>query len=194
MTPQHRTARCVEFAFHKHIKHVRKWSEQPYFVHLAEVAVLALDIAGGLGLSFSELDTVVQTAYLHDTIEDTDTVYSEVYEIAGPLVADAVQAMTDPPLSYGNRAARKQAKCAQIAAGSLAAQIVCAADMMSNARSIAVEDPNFYLVFRKEKDALINSLTLLPAGVHNRIRRLFDELDVKAETALLQKALAPKET
>ncbi|HQW95001.1 MAG TPA: HD domain-containing protein [Saprospiraceae bacterium] len=64
----------------------------PYVVHLSNVAMEVL-MANANTEDFN-VALAIQAALLHDTIEDTDTTFSEVEENFGTAVANAVLALT----------------------------------------------------------------------------------------------------
>ena len=57
---------------------------QPYVNHLAFVADLLSD----------ENDDVIATAWLHDSVEDTDVSLNDISELFGSVIADSVNAIT----------------------------------------------------------------------------------------------------
>jgi len=64
----------------------------PYSAHL--LGVLQFAIIGGLTEKDLNWDLLVQTALLHDTVEDTNTTYEQLKNEFGILVADGVLALT----------------------------------------------------------------------------------------------------
>jgi len=80
----------IEFAAAKHRNQRRKDAEaSPYINHPLQLAhVLATE--GGV----SDLKTLM-AAVLHDTVEDTETMYDELVERFGRKVADVVMEVTD---------------------------------------------------------------------------------------------------
>ena len=57
---------------------------QPYINHLAFVA----------GLLANENDDVIATAWLHDSVEDTEVSLNDISELFGSVIADSVNAIT----------------------------------------------------------------------------------------------------
>jgi hypothetical protein len=70
-----------------------------------------------------------------------------------------VRALTDVPLSVGNRAMRRILDRERIAAASYEPQTIKAADLISNTRSVAEHDPNFARTYLAEKRATLEVLT-----------------------------------
>lgn len=82
------------FAAEKHSRAGQKitGTNLPYVVHLSSVA-MEIIIAEKITENF-DLDLAVEVALLHDTIEDTDTEYSEISDLFGKVTADGVLALT----------------------------------------------------------------------------------------------------
>ena len=72
-------AKASEFAAAKHEKQRRKYTDQPYFNHLAAV-VRVLESNGVTD------PTALAAAYLHDTVEDTDTTMQEIVTGFGAML------------------------------------------------------------------------------------------------------------
>lgn len=94
MLPQILYQTAIKFATLKHVAINQKvpGTELPYVVHLSNVAMEVL-MANANTEDFN-LALAIQAALLHDTIEDTDTTFSEVEENFGLDVANAVLALT----------------------------------------------------------------------------------------------------
>jgi len=93
---------AITFAAHKHRDQRRKdAAASPYINHpLALAHVLATE--GGV----TDLKTLI-AAVLHDTVEDTETTYTELVDHFGRKVADVVMEVTDDKsLAKVDRAAR----------------------------------------------------------------------------------------
>ena len=85
MTEMEMFTKAVVFASQKHREQTRKDGKTPYFYHLMAVAEIVKD-AG------YDIKTQI-TAFLHDTLEDTDATESEILEF-GPDVLEAVKLLT----------------------------------------------------------------------------------------------------
>lgn len=83
---------AIQFAGEKHKHQTLPGSEANYLQHVSNVAMEIL-LAYAHTKNF-DVDFAVQTALLHDTIEDTDATYEEVKQHFGQRVADAVLALT----------------------------------------------------------------------------------------------------
>lgn len=83
---------AIKFAAEKHGRQKVKGSQNPYVVHLSNVAMeifMAAEHTPDFNLSLA-----IQAALLHDIIEDTKTNREEIEELFGKEVADAVWALT----------------------------------------------------------------------------------------------------
>ncbi len=83
---------AIKFAGEKHKDQKVPGTESNYLVHLSNVAMEIL-IAYNSENNF-DVDYAVQLALLHDTLEDTNTEFSELSEKFGEPVAQGVQALT----------------------------------------------------------------------------------------------------
>lgn len=142
-----------EFAKRAHGKQVRKYTGEPYYVHLQEVV--------GLVSCVPHTPAMLDAAWLHDVVEDTHVTLEGVRTFFGREVADLVDMLTDVSKpSDGNRAARKALDREHLASASPEAQTIKLADIISNSSSIIVHDKNFAKVYMAEKAQLLEVLTL----------------------------------
>jgi guanosine-3',5'-bis(diphosphate) 3'-pyrophosphohydrolase len=94
--------KCADYAAKKHKDQRRKdISKSPYINHPIGVAEILVN-AG-----ITELE-ILQSALLHDTIEDTDATYQEITEIFGKRVADIVQECSNDPNLDSKQQKQKQ--------------------------------------------------------------------------------------
>jgi (p)ppGpp synthase/HD superfamily hydrolase len=147
-----------EFARAKHAEQKRKYTGEPYFVHLEEVAELVRTFGVG-----EEAEVL---AYLHDTVEDTATTHAELVEKFGVQIALGVRALTNTPKDTGNRKTRKEIDRRRLADAPAVVQSVKCADMISNARDLVHNDPKFAVVFLDEMDDLVKVLRQAHSGLH----------------------------
>lgn len=128
----------------------RRYTGEPYVVHLAEVAgTVAAALAGS-----PFLDTAVAVAWLHDSIEDTETTFDQLARTFDLEVADGVRWLTD--CEPGNRATRKRLTRERLANAPGWVQTVKVADLLSNGPSIARFDPGFAWLYVREARALLD--------------------------------------
>lgn len=93
--------KTILFAGNAHKKQFMPHTDIPYAVHLANVA---MEVIFAHETERFDLPFAVQTALMHDIIEDTHITYEDIEEFAGADVARAVQALTkDKNLSGAER-------------------------------------------------------------------------------------------
>jgi len=146
--------RAREFATsaHQRIGHQRKYSKQPYHVHLEAVAKLVASV--------SDDPEMIAAAWLHDTVEDTPATLDDIEEHFGVTVAELVEELTDVSMpSDGNRARRKGLDRNHSAQASARAKTVKLADLIDNCRDITRHDERFARVYLVEMGALLKVLT-----------------------------------
>jgi len=154
MSNQDIIARAAVFATqaHKRIDHRRKYSSQPYDVHLRAVADMVASVTDDAEM--------IAAAWLHDTVEDTPATFHDIEHEFGPRVTQLVTDLTDVSKpSDGNRAARKAIDCEHIALACPEAKTVKLADLIDNCHDICRNDPRFSRVFIAEAASLLEVLT-----------------------------------
>ena len=166
-----------------HGKQIRKYTSEPYIQH--PLAVAALVEAEGA------LQETVMAALLHDVVEDCGVSLRQVANLAGHRVAAMVDILTDrytkavfPTLNRAERKAlargawaREGAEDGQRHGAWQDASLVKLADLLDNAVSIKLHDPEFWPVYRAEALTLSD---VLYCGYpeHRRLRqRLLDVLE-----------------
>ncbi len=144
---------AMQFARQIHSAQRRKYTNNPYSDHLAEVA--------GIVATVSELHRDAQvtlaTAWLHDSVEDQDISAQELLDRFGIEVMKGVMFLSD--LEKGNRAERKAASRNRLASAPAWVQDIKVADLISNTSSIVMHDPKFAVVYLEEKRLLLDVLT-----------------------------------
>ena len=144
--------KAMMFACGVHGLQRRKYTNNPYEDHLAEVAGIVATVAP-LDLA----DLMVSVAWLHDCVEDQSVTVTHLRAEFGDAVADGVRLLSD--LEKGNRAERKALSRARLADAPGWVQTIKCADIMSNTSSILMHDPKFALVYLEEKRLLLDCLT-----------------------------------
>lgn len=136
---------------HQRIDHRRKYSNQPYQVHLEAVAKLVAAV--------SDDPEMIAAAWLHDTVEDTPATLEDIEELFGESVAELVEELTDiSKPSDGNRAIRKELDRQHSAQASVRAKTVKLADLIDNCKDISKNDERFARVYLNEMGALLKVL------------------------------------
>ena len=145
-------ARAEQFAQKAHADHKRKYTGLPYYTHLDEVRNIVKSAGGTANMQAAAL--------LHDTIEDTATTEQDILDEFGPAIAKLVVELTDVSKPEdGNRATRKAIDRDKLAGVSADAQTIKYADLISNGKDIAKNDPKFARVYHKEKADLLRVMT-----------------------------------
>lgn len=146
---------------HARINHLRKYSMEPYDVHLKNVA----DIVA----SVTDDPEVIAAAWLHDVIEDTPTSFLDIEREFGPQLADLVSEVTDVSRpSDGNRATRKSIDRAHLAGASRRGKTIKLADLIDNCQDICRQAPDFARTFLTEMASLLEVLSDGDPGLYDR--------------------------
>lgn len=131
---------------------MRKYTGEPYINHPAAVVEIVRSVA--------HTEAMLAAAWLHDTVEDTNTTLQEVTELFGIQVGMFVEMLTDVSKpGDGNRAFRKSLDCEHLAKAMPPAKTIKLADLIHNSISILEHDEDFAKVYLKEKALLLQVLT-----------------------------------
>lgn len=136
---------------HSRINHRRKYSQDPYDVHLGDVAKIVASAGGD--------PEMVAAAWLHDVVEDTSASFLDIEREFGPELAALVEELTDVSRpADGNRATRKAIDRAHLACASARAKTIKLADLIDNCRDVCAHDPEFARVYLTEMASLLEVL------------------------------------
>ena len=161
-------ARVFATAAHGAVAQLRKYTNEPYIVHPAEVA--------GIVATITHTDEMLAAAWLHDVVEDTGVTIETIRAEFGEKVAELVGWLTDVSRpDHGNRAARKAVDRAHTAMAPAEAQTVKLADLISNCSSIVKHDAEFAKVYLEEKRLLLEVLTKGDETLHRRASEIVSE-------------------
>lgn len=141
-------ARLFAFAAHDAINHVRKYTGEPYTVHLANVAGIVSEV--------TDDEEMIAAAFLHDTVEDTKVtldVLRSQFPLRVVMLVDDLTDISKP--EQGNRKIRKAIDRAHTAMAHPDAKTIKLADLMDNTSTIVKFDPNFAKVYLREKSDLL---------------------------------------
>lgn len=145
-------ARIFATAAHAAVGQLRKYTNEPYIVHPTEVANIVRGVPG-------TTPEMISAAYLHDTVEDTNITADTLREEFGDEITELVIWLTDVSKPEdGNRATRKAIDLAKVALAPPNAQTIKLADIISNITSIVEHDPDFAIIYLKEKRAQLEVL------------------------------------
>jgi (p)ppGpp synthase/HD superfamily hydrolase len=156
-------ARTFATAAHAAVAQLRKYTNEPYIVHPAEVVSI---------LKTRPHDPeMVAAAWLHDVVEDTGVSIEVIRAEFGSKVSDLVGWLTDVSRpEQGNRATRKAIDRAHTASAPAEAQTIKLCDLISNTRSIVEHDPEFARVYLAEKRLLLEVMTKADPELMRRAR------------------------
>lgn len=161
---------ALHFAAIKHSEQRRKDVEaSPYINHPIEVAETIARIGQVTDL------VVLQSAILHDTIEDTMTTGEEIERLFGLEVRRVVEEVTDDKSLP--KAERKRLQVEHAPHLSLRAQLVKLADKISNIRAVTETPPaNWSLDRRLEYLNWTESVVAGLRGCNANLEALYDQL------------------
>ncbi|MEP6779844.1 MAG: HD domain-containing protein [Gemmatimonadaceae bacterium] len=169
---------ALAFAAEKHSQQRRKdAAATPYINHPIQVAnVLAKE--GGL-----TDETLLLSAILHDTVEDTDTTFDEILKRFGADVAQLVAEVTDD-MSLPS-VERKRLQVIHAPTASLAARQLKIADKICNVRDLAESAPAKWPVSRVLDYVSWAELVVDGCrGVSQELEKVFDETVVHTTAAI----------
>lgn len=144
-----------DFAFRAHFGQKRKYTDLPYYTHVSQVADFVFD--------YSNSEEMIAAAYLHDTLEDTETTVASLIKAEFPeevihLVIELTDVYTKENFPDFNRHQRKKLEAVRLGTISDEAKTIKLADILSNTADITQHDPNFAAVYLDEKRFLVPRL------------------------------------
>ena len=156
---EQRIERLKEFVKYKHYGQKRKYTNEPYYNHLENVALMA-DEYVALGL---------EVGLCHDLLEDTNCSPSELamfllsigysaYETQRIvfMVIELTDVYTNKVDPKYNRSVRKELERKRLSNISEDSQTVKYCDIIDNCSTIFKYDPNFSKIYLKEKQELLS--------------------------------------
>lgn len=162
--------RAIRFATeaHQRIDHRRKYSYQPYTVHLERVAKIVEAV--------TDDEEMIAAAWLHDVVEDTPATLDDIEREFNLPIASLVRELTDiSKPGDGNRAERKAIDRKHLARASARAQTIKLADLIDNCKDITKHDARFAQVYLGEMEALLDVLTESDKGLMGRARKTMEK-------------------
>jgi guanosine-3',5'-bis(diphosphate) 3'-pyrophosphohydrolase len=152
--------RAMQFAREVHKDQRRKYTNEPYFGHLAEVAGIVaaalVDKSGVFSTSVGR-EIAVAVAWLHDCVEDQAVDIGDLESRFGAVVASGVFMLSDA--ETGIRVVRKALSRDRLSRTPEWIQSIKCADLISNTSSIVEHDPKFAVTYLEEKRLLLDVLT-----------------------------------
>ena len=158
-------AQVFAIAAHAAVGQRRKYTNEPYIVHPAEVARIVASVP-------SSTPDMVAAAWLHDTVEDTGVTLTDIHMNFGPEIAALVGWLTDVSKPEdGPRWYRKKLDREHTAQAPAEAQTIKLADLISNTSSIMKYDPKFAKTYLEEKRLMLEVMTRGDAGLMAEARK-----------------------
>lgn len=147
------------FARDVHKYQRRKYTNNPYFEHLAEVVGISSSVLWNIRDSshYGRIDNYLAIAWLHDCMEDCNISFEELERKFGTAIAQGVRDLSD--MEIGNRQFRKELSRERLRHCEKNIQTIKVADLISNTGSILYHDPEFAKVYLEEKRLLLDVLT-----------------------------------
>ena len=176
--------RARAFAIRAHGAQMRKFSGQPYVVHLDAV----VRILQSFGITAAP---VLAAAYLHDTVEDTEASIEDILKAFVEEIAELVYWLTDA--EQGKRKIRKLMSAWRLGRAPFDAKLIKLADFIDNTHDICRHDRHFAPVYLREKAKILammarsegERLTSLPIFIEaSRITHLEGAHPTNAREAL----------
>lgn len=149
------------FAEHAHANQKRKYDGADYVTHCEAVVA----ILHGAGIKD---EVTLAAAWLHDVVEDTEVTDADLVREFDIEVAGIVWWLTDCDATRGNRRTRKQLDRERLALAPAKAQTIKVADLIDNTTSIVEHDPDFAIIYMKEKALLLPLLERADEGLRRR--------------------------
>lgn len=164
-----------DFALAKHEGQVRRHDGKPYISHLDGVASILREH----GYTAPE---VIAAAFLHDTLEKTDTTLEELIEKFGMVVAELVFWLTDT--EKGSREARALEAAWRLSRAPWNAKLIKLADIIDNGTAIIMCNPDFGPTFLDEKRLQLKKMAEVESSRLLRLP-LFQKAAIVTESASL---------
>lgn len=164
-----------DFAIAKHSGQVRKHDGRPYIAHLDAVA----SVLSEHGYKNPDM---LAAAFLHDTIEKSDTTIEEISQRFGEQIAELVYWLTDS--EKGSRTSRAVQAAWRLSRAPWDAKLIKLADIIDNGTAIASHNPAFGPTFLDEKRLCLKKMAEVENGRLLRLP-LFQRAATVTESASL---------
>lgn len=159
------TKAALVYAAKKHRKQTRSGGE-PYITHPARVAQYIKQYKQS-----HNLDALIKAAYLHDTIEDTNTTHDDLKKMFGGLVASLVKELTSDKqeIEKMGKAAYLTQKMLKMSSWAL---VIKLADRLDNVQDIATaKTPEWRQKYKRETEQVLSKLESgrVLSGTHKKL-------------------------
>ena len=185
-------AKFVALFYHKN--QVRKFTGEKYFVHCEGVANIISSTEKIWALEYNTFVNLICSAYLHDTIEDTQVTYDFLQKEFNTEIAELVQMVTKVTNKEdGKRDFRQTIECWHLSKANTLGKILKLADICNNLSNLEEEDfkANGNLIYSykyfSEKNNALDYLLINKKTENCKdwdIKELHAELFTKAKTII----------
>lgn len=156
---------ALDYATLKHMGQTRAGGD-PYITHPERVAQYIKQYKKS-----HQLDALISAAYLHDTIEDTDTTHEDLQKMFGGLVASLVKELTSDKeqIAKVGKAEYLSNKMSKMSSWAL---VIKLADRLDNVQDIATaKTPEWRHKYKQETEAVLARLERERAlsGTHKKL-------------------------
>jgi hypothetical protein len=161
-------AEALQYATKAHAGQTRAGGD-PYITHPMRVA----DHIRQYKQSHN-LDALISAAYLHDTIEDTDTTQEALHDLFGGLVASLVKELTSDPAQI-KKLGKATYLAHKMAAMSSYGLVIKLADRLDNVKDITTaKTPEWRAKYAAETNQILNYIekTRALSGTHQKLIKL----------------------
>lgn len=153
----------LEYTKQWHGEQQRKYTNEPYWYHLVNVATLVKEYKGN--------QAMVMAAFLHDVLEDTQCQHFDLYCFLADkyglelsysvcaMVSDLTDYYTSEFFPQHNRKKRKELESKRLGSILPESQTIKYCDLIDNTSSIVAHDPKFAKVYLQEKEQMLTSMT-----------------------------------
>lgn len=165
---------AIDFAVRKHAGQVRKGNGESYVNHLARVAGRLMIVDPYV------YQTIVAAAWLHDTLEDTDTTYDELLGEFGREVADMVQGMTNPSHNDEHkgksRSVRKKIDRIHIGEQCNNVKLIKLADRIDNLWDFYISGDGFMYKYADESELMLFRISGVNQVLEDQLQDIIDSI------------------
>jgi len=162
---------ALAYATRAHAGQTRS-SGDPYISHPVRVANTVADQKKS-----KNIDALLSAAYLHDTIEDTDTTHEDLEKMFGGLVASLVQELTSDKAQI-DKIGKAQYMAKKMTVMSSYALVIKLADRLDNVQDIATaRTPEWRARYKAETEHMLKHIEQKRAltGTHQNIIKLIKD-------------------
>jgi (p)ppGpp synthase/HD superfamily hydrolase len=150
-----RIIKAAQYAADVHAGQVRKYTGMPFICHPARVAAR-------VAIHPEATEEMVMAAFLHDTVEDTQTTFEDIRFLFGNRITNLVIDLTDPcctgladTCKGKPRAERKAIARGYLQGTCREARIIKMIDRIDNLRDMPLTPPNSYTKMYLEESLLL---------------------------------------